>query len=95
MALPGAADAVAIPLNLIDNLLLELSVGQVLIAVFVLAMLAALPLRSTKVLSINVVAFGVIFMLTPYWVVEGYNLFLYAGIAMIFIGTMGFVYARR
>ncbi|MFP4589858.1 MAG: hypothetical protein ACLFMX_08770 [Halobacteriales archaeon] len=94
MALPGDA-AVAIPLNFIDNLLLELGVGQVLIAVFVLAMLAALPLRSPKVLAINVVAFGIIFILTPYWVVDGYNLFLYAGIAMIFVGTMGFVYARR
>lgn len=90
----GLATAALLPLNWIDNLLLELNVGVVLLGVFVLAMLAALPLRSMKVLSINVVAFGFVFVLTPYWVVDGYDLFLFAGIAMIFVGTMGFVYAR-
>ncbi len=95
MAPTSLALAAWVPLNVIDNLLLELNVGVVLLGLFALVMLAAVPLGSMKILSINVVAFGFIFILTPYWVVDGYDLFLYAGIAMIFVGTMAFVYARK
>ncbi len=78
---------------LLDNILLEFHAGHILVAAFVLAMLAALPLKSRKVLSINIVAFGAIFILTPFWVVESYGLYLFAGIAMIFIGTMLFAFS--
>ncbi len=83
-----------LPLAWVDQVLLDYHVGHVLIVMFVLVMLAAVPLRSPKVLSLNVVAFGLIFVLTPFWVVEGYDAYIYAGIAMIVVGTMAFAYAE-
>lgn len=84
----------AVPLGLIDEFLLDFDIGHVLILMFVLVMLAALPLRSRKILSINIVAFGLIFVLTPFWVIDGYDWFMYAGLGMVFIGTILFAFAE-
>lgn len=81
-------------LGVIDRILLDLHAGHALIGLFVLVMLAALPLKSRKVLSINLVAFGAIFILTPFWVVEQYELYLISGFGMIFIGTMLYVFSE-
>lgn len=82
-----------VTLGVIDRLLLDVHAGQALIGLFVLAMLAALPLKSRKVLAINITLFGLIFMVTPFWVIDDYEPYLFAGIAMIFIGTMFFAFA--
>lgn len=82
-----------VPLAVIDQFLFDYHAGHVLVLLFVLVMLAAVPLRSRKVLSINIVAFGLIFILTPFWVVEGYDLYMFVGIAMVVIGTMLYAFA--
>ncbi len=82
-------------LGILDRMLLEVHAGQALIGLFVLAMLMALPLKSAKILAINVVLFGFIFLLTPYWVIENPQPYLFAGILMLIIGTMWFAYAER
>ncbi len=81
------------PLAVIDQFLFDYHAGHVLVLLFVLVMLAAIPLRSRKVLSLNIVAFGLIFILTPFWVVEGYDLYMFVGIGMVVIGTMLYAFA--
>ena len=53
------------PLQLVDSFLLQYNVGQALLALFILTTLGALPLRSRKILGLNTVVFGLIFLLTP------------------------------
>jgi hypothetical protein len=75
-----------LPLQLIDSFLLNYNVGQALLLVFVLATLGALPLKSAKILALNTMAFGVIFILTPQSLVPTHYLFL--GIALLVIGPL-------
>ena len=81
-------------LGFIDQFILDLHAGHALVGLFVLVMVAAVPLRSRKVIAINIAAFGAIFMLTPFWVIEEYEPYLFAGIAMIFIGVMLFAFSE-
>ncbi|MUV56520.1 hypothetical protein SAMN04487947_2716 [Halogeometricum rufum] len=75
-----------LPLQLIDSFLLNYNVGQALLLVFVLATLGALPLKSAKILALNTMAFGVIFILTPQSLVPTHYLFL--GIALLVVGPL-------
>ena len=75
-----------LPLQLVDSFLLEYNVGQALLLVFVLSTVGALPLKSAKILAINTMAFGVIFLLTPQALVPVHYLFL--GIALVVIGPL-------
>lgn len=83
----------AVPLQLVDNFLLQYNAGQVLLAVFVLATLGALPLKSMKIIGINTVVFGLIFMLTPGSLAPVQYRFL--GIALVFVGPLLIISARR
>lgn len=82
-----------LPLQVIDSFLLDYNVGQALLLGFILTMLAALPLKSQKILGINTMLFGVIFMLTPLGIAAPHYLFL--GIALLVVGPLIYVTARR
>lgn len=81
------------PLPLIDDFLLPYNVGQALLLVFVLVVLGSLPLRSRKVLSLNLIIFGLVFLLTPASMAPIHFRFL--GIALVVVGPMLYVTARR
>ena len=83
----------AVPLQVIDSFLLQYNAGQVLLALLVLSTLAALPLKSLKVIGLNTVVFGLIFMLTPGSLAPVQYRFL--GVALLFVGPMLVVSARR
>lgn len=81
-----------LPLQVIDTFLLDYNVGQALLLGYILMMLAALPLKSQKILAINTILFGVIFMVTPLGVAAPHYLFL--GIALLVVGPLIYVTAR-
>jgi uncharacterized protein YjeT (DUF2065 family) len=83
----------AVPLQVIDNFLLQYNAGQVLLALLVLSTLGALPLKSLKVIGLNTVVFGLIFMLTPGSLAPVQYRFL--GVALLFVGPLLVVSARR
>ena len=83
----------AVPLQVIDNFLLNYNVGQALLLLYLVSMLAALPLRSMKVLGLNTVIFGLIFLLTPQSLEPMHFKFL--GIALLFVGPMLIISGRR
>jgi hypothetical protein len=83
----------ALPLQVIDNFLLNYNVGQAILLLFVLASLAALAQKSQKILGIQWIAFGLLFLLTPQSMepIE----FKFLGVALLFVGPMLLVTARR
>jgi uncharacterized membrane protein HdeD (DUF308 family) len=83
----------AVPLQVVDNFLLNYNVGQALLLLYLLSMLAALPLRSMKVLGLNTVIFGLVFLLTPQSLEPMHFKFL--GIALLFVGPMLIISGRR
>ncbi|HET7322948.1 MAG TPA: hypothetical protein VFJ06_01305 [Halococcus sp.] len=83
----------ALPLQVVDNFLLQYNLGQVLLVIYVLALLAALTQRSAKIIALQTVTFGLIFMLVPSINAPGH--YLYLGIALLMVAPMVFVTARR
>jgi hypothetical protein len=83
----------AVPLQVIDSFLLQYNVGQAILALFILTTLGALPLKSMKVVGINTVAFGLLFLLTPGSMAPIHFKFL--GLALLFVGPLLVVSARK
>jgi len=54
-----------LPLQVVDSFLLNYNTGDALLVLFGLGILATLPLKSAKVLTLHLILFGVIFFLTP------------------------------
>ncbi|ELZ82624.1 hypothetical protein C453_16103 [Haloferax elongans ATCC BAA-1513] len=82
-----------LPLQLIDSFLLNYNIGQALLLVFILSTVGALPLKSRRILGINTIVFGLIFLLTPVAIAKPHYLFL--GIALLIVGPILFVSGRR
>ncbi|WP_135536341.1 hypothetical protein [Halostella pelagica] len=80
-------------LQALDNFLLDYNIGHAVFLLFVLSVLGTLPLKSQKVLSLNVLAFGLIFMLIPSS--EAPIQFTYLGIVLLIIGPVLYATARR
>lgn len=83
----------AIPLQIIDKFLLQYNVGQAILFLYVLSTLATLPLKSQKIVGINTLVFGLIFLLTPDSVEPIHFKFL--GIALLFVGPFLVITANR
>jgi NADH:ubiquinone oxidoreductase subunit H len=82
-----------VPLPLIDDFLINYNVGQALLLLFVLSVLAAIPLGSRKVLSLNAITFGVLFVVTPASLAPLHYKFL--GIALLVAAPLLYSTARR
>lgn len=54
-----------VPLQVVNDYLMDKNVGQALLILFVLAVVGVLPLKSRKVLSVTVGLFGLLFALAP------------------------------
>ncbi|ADJ14109.1 hypothetical protein [Halalkalicoccus jeotgali] len=80
-----------VPLQPLDDFIQNYSFAQVLVVAFILSVLGSFPL-SKKLLSLNVVLFGVLFLLVPATVSSvSYKLL---GVALIVIGPILFTTAR-
>ena len=82
-----------LPLQVLDRFLLQYNLGQVLLLVFVLALLAALAQRSRKVLSIQVMTFGLLFAIVPS--IDGPGYYLYLGLGLLVVAPLLFTTANR
>lgn len=80
-----------VPLDLFDDLIQDYHLGHVLISVFVLSILGSFAL-SKKLLSLNVIAFGLLFLIVPNTISSiEYKLL---GVALIVIGPVLYTTAR-
>lgn len=75
-----------IPLQLIDSFLLNYNIGQAILLLFVLTTLGALPLKSTRIIALNSIVFGLIFIITPQSLAPIHYVFL--GIVLVVIGPI-------
>ncbi|MFC4825576.1 hypothetical protein [Halorussus aquaticus] len=82
-----------VPMPLIDDFLLKYNVGQVLLLAFVLSVVAAIPLGSRKVLSLNAITFGLLFVVVPSSLAPLHYKFL--GIALLVVAPVLYVTARK
>ncbi|KAB1187692.1 MULTISPECIES: hypothetical protein [Haloferax] len=82
-----------LPLQLIDSFLLNYNIGQALLLVFILTTVGALPLKSRRILGINTIVFGLIFLLTPQALAKSHYLFL--GIALLIVGPILYTTGNR
>ncbi|MFW5950181.1 MAG: hypothetical protein ACOCR6_02395 [archaeon] len=93
----------SVPLQLIDSVLLRYNVGDVLLLLLGLSIIAALVLRSRKAFSSQAIAFGFLLMLTPGSALEpgdGSLLgsviqYKFFGLVLLLAGPILYVTARR
>ena len=81
----------ALPLQALDSFLLPYDLWQVLVVLFVLVMLASLPLRSRQILALNTLAFGVLFVALP--ISMSTLTFRLFGIALVLVAPLLYVTA--
>lgn len=75
----------ALPLQVIDNFLIQYNVGQVILFLYVLTTLAALPLRSREIIGLNTLVFGFIFLVIPTPDLQPVH-YQFLGVGMLFVG---------
>lgn len=78
----------ALPLQVIDNFLIQYNIGHVLVLLFVLGLLGTLPLRSKTITGAHVASFGLLFAITPLSMMGGDVIYRIVGVGLIFIGPM-------
>ncbi|MFP8956656.1 hypothetical protein ACLI4Y_08000 [Natrialbaceae archaeon A-CW3] len=85
---------IEVPLQTIDNIMLELHMGHALIGLLVLAILGTLPLKSMKIMGLNLILVGTLFVLTPVSATGDMIVFRLIGVALVVIGPMLYVAGR-
>ena len=81
------------PLQVVDTFLLKYNVGQVLLLAFVLVTVGTLPLRSQRLVALNFIVFGLVFLLTPQALVPFHYMFL--GLVLLVVGPLVYAIARE
>lgn len=81
-----------IPLQVLDNFIVNYNVGQALLVLFAVTTLGALT-RGAKLAALNTVAFGLVFVLTP----NSVSPFHYrlVGLGLLVVGPMLYVMSGR
>ncbi|WP_135828917.1 hypothetical protein [Halorussus halobius] len=82
-----------VPLQVVDDFLLNYNAGQALLVLFVLSVLAAVPLASRKVLSLNAIVFGLVFVLMPVSLAS--LSFRFLGVALLVVAPLLYATANR
>jgi hypothetical protein len=81
-------------LQLLDSFLLNYHAGHALVLLFGLSVLGAIPLGSRKTLALIVLAFGLLFVVTPISLLGGDPIFKFAGIALLVASPLVFTFSR-
>ena len=82
------------PLQVIDSFLLNFNLGQVVLFLFILSLPVGYLQGSRQITAINVALFGVIFIIIPS-IDGGPSHYAFLGVALLVVGPMLFVTARR
>lgn len=75
-----------LPLQLIDSFLLDYHMGHVMLLLFAVTTAGALPLKSQRLVAVNLTLFGALFAMAPFGLMTAaYVLF---GVALLVIGPL-------
>lgn len=83
-----------VPMPLIDDFLLNYNIGQVVLLLFVLALPAGYVQGSRKITAINVMLFGVLFIIIPS-IGGGPVHYAFLGVVLLVIGPLLYTTARQ
>lgn len=84
------------PLPLVDDFLASYHVGHALLVLFVVSIVGTIPLGSRKIVSVNALLFGVLFLVSPISQL-GSDPFVYRflGIALVVLAPVLYTTARE
>lgn len=82
---------IEVPLQTVDNIMLDMHMGHALVGALALVILGTLPLKSLKILGLNLTIFGAIFLLTPVEMVNDQIIYRLAGVGLIVLGPLLYV----
>lgn len=80
-------------LQLLDSFLLDYHVGHAIVLLFGLTVLGMVPLGSRKALSLAVLAFGLLFVVTPISMMDNDPLYKFAGIALLVVAPLVYTFS--
>jgi hypothetical protein len=84
------------PLPLVDDFLVNYHVGHALLVLFTLSVVGSVPLGSRKVVSINALMFGLLFLVTPGSLLGSEPItYRFLGIALMVVAPVLFTTARE
>lgn len=83
-----------VPLQLVDSFLLNYHVGHALFLLFLISVLGVVPLGSRRLLSVTLLAFGFLFLVTPFSLYNDDPLYLFFGLALLVGASMLYVFAE-
>ncbi len=81
-------------LQVVESFLVDYHVGHALVLFFALSVLAVLPLGSSKMLSLTVMAFGLLFLLTPESTMGSDPVYKFVGLALLVVAPVVYTFAR-
>jgi len=77
-----------VALQIIDSFLLQFNVGEVLLFLFAVGLVATLPLKNKTVTGLHVLAFGLLLLVTPLSLMGNQAAYRFIGVALLFAGPM-------
>lgn len=84
------------PLPLVDDFLANYHVGHALLVLFALSIVGTIPLGSRKIVSINSMLFGLLFLVTPISELGGDPFtYRFIGIALLVVAPILYTTARE
>ena len=83
-----------VPMPLVDDFLIQYSVGQALLLLYVLSLPAGYVFSSWRITAVNAIVFGVLFLIVPS-IGGGSILFAYLGIGLVVLGPMIYATTNR
>lgn len=82
-----------LPMPVVDDFLLNYNLGQVLVLLFVLSVVGVLPMNSQRLVALNTMVFGVLFLVTPSSLAPLQYKFL--GLALLVVGPLLYAMEQR
>lgn len=84
-----------VPLQILDSFLLDYHFGHVFALLLVLSVIGVLPTGSMRALSVNLLAFGLLFLLTPFDMLGGNVAFKLLGVALVVVAPLFFTLSEE
>jgi hypothetical protein len=83
-----------VPMQLLDDFLINYNLGQAILLLFVLALPAGYVMGSRKITAINLILFGTLFIVVPS-IGGGPSHYAFLGVALLVLGPLLFTTAKR
>lgn len=84
-----------VALQVFESFLADYHIGHVLLLLLILSVVALLPIGSMKAVSLTVIAFGLLFLLTPESTMGSDPVYKFIGLALLVVAPVLYAFARK